>query len=237
MVWAALAPLLPALIGAGGAITSSVISSKGNKSKLRQRTTQTSGQSQLSDFLTDQSQQSAGSAFDLLRQYMDPSSEATSAFAEPYIRQFNEETIPQLAERFAGLGPESGALTSSGFGQALGAAGGKLQTDLASLKGGLGQKSLSDLFSLMQGLTNEKRFGYSQQPAQTGFGESLFGNLLQGLGQSGSNPLSSLFDLFSGKGKFPSQVGSMARPPAPAPISPGGSVGVPWNPSQTMRGY
>ena len=231
------AALLPALISAAGLIGSSAIARGGNKSKLNERTTQTPGQRRLSDFMTDQSQQSAGSAFDLLRQYMDPSSQATSEFAEPYIRQFNEQTIPQLAERFAGAGATGGALSSSGFGQALGAAGGKLQTDLAGLKSGLGQKSLSDLLNLMLNLTGQKNFGYSQQPAQTGFAESLFGNYAQGLGQSGYNPLSSIADLFSGKGQSPTQIGSMARPPAPAPVSPGGSVGVPWNPSQNMRGY
>lgn len=231
------AALLPALIGAAGLIGSSAISRGGNKSKLTQRNTQTPGQRRLSDFMTDQSQQSIGPAFDLLRQYMDPSSQATSAFAEPYIRQFNEQTIPQLAERFAGAGATGGALSSSAFGQSLGAAGGKLQTDLAALKGGLGQKSLSDILNLALNLTGQKNFGYSQQPAQTGFGESLFGNYVQGLGQSGYNPLSSLFDLFSGKAPPTQQIGSMSRPSAPSPVYPGGSVGVPWNPSQNMRGY
>jgi len=231
------AALLPALISAGGLIGSSLISRGGNKSKLTQRTTQTPGQSRLSDFLTDQSQQTAGPAFDLLRQYLNPSSEATSAFAEPYIRQFNEQTIPQLAERFAGAGATGGALSSSAFGQSLGAAGGKLQTDLAALKGGLGQKSLGDLLSLMMNLTGQKNFGYSQQPAQTGFAESLFGNYAQGLGQSGYNPLSSIADLFSGKAPPTQAIGSMTRPQGQSPVYPGGSVGVPWNPSQNMRGF
>lgn len=50
-------------------------------------------------------------------------------FAAPYKRQFNEETVPGIAERFAGLG----GLSSSGFTQSLGKAGAGLNEGLASL--------------------------------------------------------------------------------------------------------
>lgn len=54
-------------------------------------------------------------------------------FEAPFMRQFNEEIIPQLAEKFAGLGAGS----SSGFQQALGQAGAGLSERLAQLRSGL----------------------------------------------------------------------------------------------------
>src|ERR1700685_2718530 len=45
--------------------------------------------------------------------------EALQNFSSPYLQQFQEQILPMLAERFAG----GGALSSSGFGQALGGAG------------------------------------------------------------------------------------------------------------------
>jgi hypothetical protein len=84
-------------------------------------------------------------ALGLQQQLMDPSSEAVQQFAEPYMRQFEQQTVPGLAERFAGMGAMGGGLSSSGFGQALGAAGGNLQAQLAALKAGLGQQAAQQL--------------------------------------------------------------------------------------------
>lgn len=83
----------------------------------------------------------------------------------PYLRQFNEQTIPGLAERFASYGGESGALSSSGFAQALGSAGAGLQENLASMR----QSALQNYLS--------------QQLQGSGMAQSQFGNLAQmGLG-------------------------------------------------------
>ena len=52
-----------------------------------------------------------------------PGNQAYEQFASPFMNQFQEQILPMLAERFAG----QGALSSSGFGQALGGAGAGLQ--------------------------------------------------------------------------------------------------------------
>ena len=83
-----------------------------------------------------------------LQKLMNPSQEATQEFAAPYMRQFNEQIVPQIAERFSGLG----AQRSSGFQQAMGSAGGDLMERLAALKGNLG----------LQG--SQAGLGYSQLP-------------------------------------------------------------------------
>jgi hypothetical protein len=83
-----------------------------------------------------------------LQNLMNPSQESTQQFAAPYMRQFNEQIVPGLANQFAG----TGSLNSSGFQQALGSAGSDLMERLAALKGNLG----------LQGA--QAGLGYSQLP-------------------------------------------------------------------------
>lgn len=135
-----------------------------------------------------------GSSF--LQNLLSGSPEATAAFEAPYMRQFNEQIVPALAERFSGLG--SGAQSSSAFSQALGAAGSGLQENLASLRGQM------QLGALPQAL------GYAQQPisnlqgfSQLGLGTStkafapkqlpFWQQLLLGASQGGSQALGSMF--------------------------------------------
>ena len=76
------------------------------------------------------------------------SPEAYEKFAAPHLRQFQEQTIPMLAERFAGLGGGlgGGALGSTGFGQAVGGAGAQLQSNLANLYAQLQQQAAQSAF-------------------------------------------------------------------------------------------
>lgn len=123
--------------------------------------------------------QGMGEGIDLMRQYMDPSSEAVNQFAQPYMNEFNQQTVPQLAERFARMGGGmGGGLSSSGFGQSLSSAGSDLQDKLAALKAGLGQQAAQSLMSQYGGLAGQamgqKPFGYTYQPG----GSGMFGNFL-----------------------------------------------------------
>lgn len=126
----------------------------------------------------------AGQVNDYYSSLLDNSNEAYENFAAPHMRQFNEQTIPGLAERFAGLGAQS----SSGFQNALGQAGAGLQENLAGLRSGLqmqgaqgaGQFNQQNLQNLMQLL------GVQTQgivPKQPGFLQSLLTSLSGGLGQ------------------------------------------------------
>lgn len=102
-----------------------------------------------------------GSSF--LQSLLSGSPEATAAFEAPYMRQFNEQIIPQLAERFSGAG--AGAQSSSAFQQALGQSGADLSERLAALKGNLGMQAAG------QGLQ------YAQQPISNlqGFSQLALG--------------------------------------------------------------
>lgn len=81
---------------------------------------------------------------------------------------FNENTLPGLAERFASLG-SGGSLNSSAFGQSLSSAGAGLDRDLAALKAqhGLQEQGLqsNNLFNLLSaGL--RPQFDYGVTPGQ-----------------------------------------------------------------------
>lgn len=128
-----------------------------------------------------------------LQNLLSGSRESTQAFEAPYMREFNEQIIPQLASIFGG----AGAGSSSGFQQALGQAGASLQEKLAALRSGLQLEGAG------------QALGYAQQPVsnlmgfgQLGLGTQTFGytpkqqpfwkQLLLGLNSSGQEAAASL---------------------------------------------
>jgi hypothetical protein len=84
--------------------------------------------------------------------------DAYEQFSNPYMQQFQEQIAPRIAEQFAG----AGALSSSGFGQALGGAGAGLQSQLAQL------------FSQLQGQAAGRQQNQFQNLSQIGLGYSPF---------------------------------------------------------------
>lgn len=130
--------------------------------------------------------------YNYLKDLFSPDSEAMAAFEAPYLRQFNEEIIPSIAERFTQLG--AGSQSSSAFNQALAQQAGSLQERLASLRTGMQMSALP------------QALGYAQAPVQSyfnraslalgspgiqqmaipntpGFGQQFGGALAGGLGQ------------------------------------------------------
>lgn len=111
--------------------------------------------------------------------------QAFDQFSSPYMQQFQEQLLPQIAERFAG----AGALSSSGFGQALGGSASGLQSQLAQL------------FSQLQGQAAQQQYGQYNQLAQTGLNYQPFaynrqqgssgvlGSLLGGIGGALGGPI------------------------------------------------
>ena len=131
-----------------------------------------------------------GGGYDLANQYynniLGPNQQQSyDQFASPYMQQFEEQILPQIAERFAG----AGALSSSGFGQALGGAASGLQSMLAQL------------FSQLQGQAAQAQYGQYNQQTQTGLNYQPFAynqqsgsaglvpTFLQGVTSSAANPI------------------------------------------------
>ena len=145
-------------------------------------------QRQLSSLLSLLSPEGAlgqgyGQSLGRLQEMLDPNSAAQQRFTAPYMQQFQEQTVPQLAERFAGAG--GGALSSSGFGQALSSAAGGLQSNLAQLKGQLQQQAIQDILGQYQNLSQmglgAKPFGYQHIQGSPG----LLGYAAKGYGKAG----------------------------------------------------
>lgn len=84
--------------------------------------------------------------------------EGFNQFAQPYNQQFEQKTLPGIAERFAGMG----ALSSSGFGQALGGAASDFQSQLAQL------------FTQLQGQAAGRQQNQFGNLSQLGLGYSPF---------------------------------------------------------------
>lgn len=137
----------------------------GSKDKTKKMPTMNPQQQQLLNMLLQQTQGGAGNALSLLQGYLDPNSQQYQNFEQPYRQQFEQETVPMLAERFAG----QGALGSSGFGQALSSAGSNLQTNLAQMKSGMQRQSIMDLLGLSQNLLGQSPFAYQTQKGSAGF--------------------------------------------------------------------
>lgn len=127
-------------------------------------------------------------------------------FEAPLQRQFQEQTVPDLANRFASMG-SGGALGSTGFRNQLAREGSNLSTNIAALRGGMQQQAIPQLLGYSQQPFSNlmSLYGTALQPTQNqylpatpGFGgnigASMFGGLAQGYGQSlgqkfaGQNP-------------------------------------------------
>ena len=135
----------------------------------------------------------------------DPS--AFKAFEAPAIRQFNEQIVPGIAERFSGMG--SGAQGSSAFGQQLGAAGAGLSENLAGMRAGLQQNAMGQLMQMMGMGMGAKPFENIYQPEHRDYG--LFGAMAPGIGAGIGGALGGLPSSF--------MLSNMLKQFAPKPAS------------------
>jgi len=146
-------------------------------------------------------------AMGILQGYLDPNSDQYQNFEAPYMQEFNQQTVPGLAERFAGFGANSGALSSSGFGQALGAAGSNLQTNLAQMKSQMQRNSISDILNqynqMSSGVMSAEPFSYGEQ------GPGALSNIFSSFGGM-QNPFSGGSPNLGGGMQAPQKSGSIS---------------------------
>ena len=180
----------------------------GNKDKNRQISTLTPEQKGYLKDLFGNLQgggvgQNYGQANSYIGNLLSGDPEAYQKFAAPYMTQFEQQTVPGLAERFAGLGGGlgGGALSSSGFGQAIGGAGAQLQSNLAGLYAQLQQQAAQQAFGQYNTMAGyglgTQAFQPAYQPGNLGFGGSalsgIFEGVGKGIGQQAGSGLSSRF--------------------------------------------
>lgn len=134
--------------------------------------------------------QQPGGGYDLAQNYFNnflgaDQQQAFDQFSQPYLQQFQEQMLPQIAERFAG----AGALSSSGFGQSLGGAASGLQAQLAQLFSQLQSQAAGQQYNqynqLSQTGLNYQPFAYNKQQGSSGF----LGPLLGGIGTAMGSPI------------------------------------------------
>jgi hypothetical protein len=187
----------------------------GSPDKLKKVPTGTKQQTQfggtdLINLLQQMMQQGGG--LDLANKYdqslLGNGPEAFNQFSSPYLKQFEEEILPQIAERFAGMG----ALSSSGFGQSLGGSASSLQSNLAQLfaqlQGQAAGRQQGQFGNLSQLGLNYSPFSYEKQKGSSGVFAPLAtaaGTALGGpLGGAVASGISSLFKKGEGgENQFP----------------------------------
>lgn len=203
---AILASLIPALIS-GGLGAASALTAK--KPSLERIPTMSRGQSRLQKQILQMlsGQLSSGGVFGQAQNYLQNllsgSPQASEAFEAPYLRQFREQTIPNIAETFSGLG--SGAQSSSAFQQALGQAGAGLAENLASLREGLRGQAATQALGIpgqFLGTAFQSPFALMQKP-----GGGMLSSILGGFGQGISPGLGQLSSLMLLKRFFPTGLG------------------------------
>ncbi len=152
----------------------------------------------------------AGGAFgdvaDYYRNLLSNDPAQLQAQAAPELRQFQQQTLPGIANQYAGLGA-GGSLSGSGFRNASLQAGTDLMERIASLRAGLRQEGARGL----TGLGTESLGNYynnTYQPRSPGLIESLAPALGQAAGafaSGGTNQLAQLLPylqkLFSQQGQ------------------------------------
>ena len=131
-----------------------------------------------------------------VRDMLNPSSEAYQKFEAPYLRDFRESVIPQLAERFSGYGAQD----SNAFRQGLSQGGERLQENLAAMKA-QGMMNASNMAlsyaqapaAMQQGLVSTalgaQPYGYQVIPGKQSTGSSIAGGLARGAATIGAYAL------------------------------------------------
>lgn len=146
----------------------------GNRGKQMQFQNYTPQQQNVFNQMLEGSSQQLPQILQYLQSIISQDPEMMKQFEAPARRNFEENTIPSIAERFTSMG----AQRSSAFGEQLGSAGAGLEENLAAQRGQMGSQAIQQLMALLQGgLTPQ--FENVYRPETYGF----LGNLLSGMGQ------------------------------------------------------
>lgn len=157
--------------------------------------------------LTNSARGSFGNVGNYYNNLLGDDSEDFNSFANPELRRFREQTIPDIAEQYAGMG--AGGLSSSGFRNSTVNAGTDLSERLGAIRANLRQQGAQGLMGLGQAAISPSYYENLQETAKPGFldyatpaigaGLTAFGGpLLGGLGSLALNGINQ-----SQKGKSP----------------------------------
>lgn len=120
-----------------------------------------------------------------LQQLMSDDPAAFAAYEAPLMRQFNQEIVPGIAERFTGMG--MGSRNSGAFQQQVAGAAGRLSENLGAQRANLRQGAMQQLMGM---------YGQAMQPSFQNIGQPNYGiipGLLGGMGAGAGYGLSNAF--------------------------------------------
>jgi len=143
----------------------------GDKEKTQEFKRYNQQQENVLNQLLGGAQQQLPSGFEFLQNILGQSPEDMQAFERPALRQFEQQILPTIAERFTGTFGE-GSNKSSAFGQQLGQAGAGLAENLQAQRAGLGFKGLEQLLGILSGGL-APRTDRSFSPRRPGFLENV----------------------------------------------------------------
>lgn len=142
--------------------------------------------------------------------------EAFKKFEAPYLRKFNEQVVPGIAERFTQFG--EGGQQSSAFSQALAQAAAGLTENLAAMRSGMQQQALPEALqylSIPQQMYSQRagmalgapgihNIAIQKNPPAPGFFQNIMGGLGGGLGggigMAAGGPIGGAFGAGIGQG-------------------------------------
>lgn len=135
-----------------------------------------------------------GAGSDFLMKILSQDPEMMKQFEAPYMRQFNEQIAPGIAQRFATAGTGAGATLGSGFTNSMSQAGSALQEQLASMRANLGMQAAGGALQYAQQPYNNTVAGAGMsgqylQPGTTGVLPYAAGGLAAGAGAGMVGPL------------------------------------------------
>lgn len=184
MAWAV--PVIAALISAGGTFAANKLGNKAGQNE--QVSTLTGSQRSALDQALSGLQGGGGieSALKYFQDLLSNNPDAFKAFEAPAMRQFNEQIIPGIAERFSGTG--AGAQSSGAFQRALGQAGASLSEQLQAMRAGLQGGAANSLTNILSNLLGARGFENLYHQG----GPNAFGSFAGGLSSSINRALPSL---------------------------------------------
>lgn len=157
----------------------------GHSPEMKSASTFRPEQEQFQQMLLGKMGGPTNSGMDFLQQILSGDESAFQDFEAPIKRQFEQEVVPGIAERFAGMG-SGGAMSSSGFNQTMARSGRELSQNLAQLRSGLKMGALQQLQGMMgQGMQRGKENMYD--PGSMGFVGQYLANSGEGSGKAGAN--------------------------------------------------
>jgi hypothetical protein len=173
----------------------------GKDGRVQQTSTMTPEQMKYLQNFMGQLQGPTQQSFDYLSKIFSDDPETMKSFEAPAMRQFNEQIIPQLTEKYAGIG--SGSMGSSAMGQEMGAQGAALQERLQEMRSNLKEKAFGHLTNMMGIGMGAKSFENNYQQGEQGLGQAMAPAMGQYIGQKLPGAMTQAFqgflDLFKPK--------------------------------------